>query len=320
MGKMMTDKEKERMAIQMLNQGCASRKIQEACKISPNTLVAIRRKLNGVSPPQAMHTKAYELFETKQPFQVAVELGITEPEASKYYSEYRRLKSLDDLSWLYHTLGHKNISELKSLHRALTQKGVKPVQYATLIKKVDKIEILKSEEEKLGQQIMKLRNEHAALKQANDFLDEDNAYMKEQNEQLEWKNHQLKSEQDHLQIVVNKSLIEINNFEKQKMILIDKIDRLRAECLELDLKKTQLESSKKTLQVNFDDRRKTLIEDVEPYVIEAIREYVAGRMENVTIEDLIYDTSFGGILREMLEEPSGEFLESLIHAPSVSNN
>ena len=99
------------------------------------------------------------------------------------------------------------------------------------------------------------------------------------------------------------------------MILIDKIDRLRAESLELELKKTQLESSKKTLQVNFDDRRKTLIEDVEPYVIEAIREYGAQLMENVTIEDLIYDTRFGGILREMLKEPSGEFLESLIHTP-----
>jgi hypothetical protein len=68
-------------------------------------------------------------------------------------------------------------------------------------------------------------------------------------------------------------------------------------------------------QVNFDDRRKTLIEDFERYVIEAIREYGVQRMENVTIEDLIYTGHFGGILGEILKEPSGEFLESLVHAP-----
>lgn len=39
-------------------------------------------------------------------------------------------------------------------------------------------------------------------------------------------------------------------------------------------------------------------------------------MENVTIEEIIYDTGlFGRILREMLKEPTGEFLDSLIHAP-----
>ena len=39
-------------------------------------------------------------------------------------------------------------------------------------------------------------------------------------------------------------------------------------------------------------------------------------MENDTIEELIYDTGlFGRILREMLKEPTEEFLESLVHAP-----
>ena len=76
-----------------------------------------------------MYKKAYRLFETKQPFQVALELGISQPEASKYYLEYRILKGLDDLSWFYHTLGHKNITELKSLHRALVRNGVSPNLY-----------------------------------------------------------------------------------------------------------------------------------------------------------------------------------------------
>lgn len=89
-----------------------------------------------------------------------------------------------------------------------------------------------------------------------------------------------------------------------------------AESHELESKKKQLDISIKTFQVNFYNSRKTLIEDFEQYVNEAIREYGAQRMENDTIEELIYDTGlFGRILREMLKEPTEEFLESLVHAP-----
>ena len=96
----------------------------------------------------------------------------------------------------------------------------------------------------------------------------------------------------------------------------DNIDSLDAECHELELKKKQVDASINTLQVNFDDRLKTLTEDLGLYVIEAIRKYAGQKLGNVTIDDLIDDTAhFGGILREMLEEPSGEFLESLVNAP-----
>ena len=98
---MMTDKEKETMAIKMLNQGCTSRRIHEACQISPNTLVAIRRKLNGVSPPQSMHTQAYTLFKTMKPLEVAIKLGITASDARKYYYDYLMLEGLDKLLDLY---------------------------------------------------------------------------------------------------------------------------------------------------------------------------------------------------------------------------
>src|SRR4029078_6054439 len=129
MGKMMTDKEKEIMAIKMLNEGQTYPQITHACNISPNTLSAIKKKLTGEKPSEPMYKKAYRLFETKQPFQVALELGISQPEASKYYLEYRILKGLDDLSWFYHTLGYKNITELMSLLRVLVRNGVSPNLY-----------------------------------------------------------------------------------------------------------------------------------------------------------------------------------------------
>ena len=101
---------------------------------------------------------------------------------------------------------------------------------------------------------------------------------------------------------------DVRNLEKREMITFDNIDSLDAECLELELKKKQLDASIRTLQVNFNDRLKTLTEDLGLYVIEAIRKYAGQKLGNVTIDDLIDDTAhFGGILREMLEEPSGEF-------------
>ena len=156
-----TAKEKESMVIKMLNDGYHTRQIAEACQVSFSFISAISKKLTGERPTEPMYTKAYRLFETKEPFQVAVEVGIRQPEASKYYSEYCTLKGLDDLSWLYHTLGYKNISELKSLYRALARKGVAPTQYSTFIGKANKIDTLISEQEKLNQQNLKMRQEDA---------------------------------------------------------------------------------------------------------------------------------------------------------------
>ena len=71
----------------------------------PNRLVAIRRKVNEVSPPRALHTQAYELFKTNNPLEVAITLGITAPEARKYFFDYLMLKGLNQLPKSLHHLG-----------------------------------------------------------------------------------------------------------------------------------------------------------------------------------------------------------------------
>ena len=97
--------------------------------------------------------KAYRLFETKGPYQMAIDLGLTQPEITKYYSGYRILKGLDDLTFLYDTLGHKSITQLKSLHKALTRHGITLAQYAIFIGKANNIDNLILEEEKLIRRI-----------------------------------------------------------------------------------------------------------------------------------------------------------------------
>jgi hypothetical protein len=317
MGKMMTDKEKEIMAIKMLNEGLTYPQITHACNISPNTLSAIKKKLTGEKPSEPMYTKAYRLFETKQPFQVAVELGITQPEASKYYSEYRILKGLDDLSWLYHTLGYKNISELKSLHTALTQKGVKPLQYATLIRKANKIDNLILEEERLVKQNLKMGAHSFDLGQENDRLICQNEDLKETNEELYAENGQLKYEKKALETAVSKDVAEIKNLGKQKRILIDDICCLGKEYNEKASKIKQLNVALNIWQVNYHSVVRKLIEDIELYVIEAIRESAGMKMGNCTVNELLDEDDYLKILlRHILKMPlSIENIESLINAP-----
>src|SRR4029079_12676535 len=120
MGKMMTDKEKEIMAIKMLNEGRTYPQITHACNISPNTLSAIKKRLAGVIPAKPMHTMAYELFKTMKPIdliEVAIQLRIPLPDVTKYYFEYLRGKSLNTLLNLSTILSPRAVTELNLLHK-----------------------------------------------------------------------------------------------------------------------------------------------------------------------------------------------------------
>ena len=244
----MTDKEKEKLAIKMLNEGRATRDIHKACKISPNRLVAIRRKVNGVSPPQAMHTQAYDLFKTKNPLEVAIILGITAPEARKYFFDYLMLKGLNELLNLCTTLGPHTVTELKLLHKALARNGVNPNLYRTYARKSTRIENLKSEEEKLGQQNMKVMGE--------------NLNLNEEKERLKWEKDELKQTKEGLNEEIDYLKCEKKQLETDVSLAFDNMARLESECRELDLKKKQQDRSIKILQANFDVSLKTLIEDL----------------------------------------------------------
>ena len=311
-----TAKEKESMVIKMLNDGYNSRQITHACQVSSNFVVAIRKKLTGERPSEPMHIKAYRLFETKGPYQVAIDLGLTHREVSKYYSEYRNLKDLDDLSWLYGTLGHKTITELKSLHRALTRNGITPAQYATFIGKANKIDNLILEEEKLMKQNLNTRAHSSDLEQENERLLWENEDLEQTNEELDADKRQLKYEKKVLETAVSKDLVEINNLEKQKGMIINDICILQKKLDEIASEKKQLEVSLEMCRINTQSFVRELIEDIELYVIEAIIESAGLKMGNYTVGELLDDPDyFKAVLRSFLKEPlSIENLESLMHS------
>ena len=220
------------------------------------------------------------------------------------------------------------------MHRALTKKGIKPVQYATLIKKVDTIENLKSEEEKLGQQNLKigeeivtLKQEEGQLKRHNNELKHDNEWIQGQNADLMVENEKLKAENDFLEFqktsletTVNKNRIKIENLDKQKVTVIRLLCTLEAKVNQLALKRKQLDSTINISEANRDALCEKFIEDAEPYVIESIRDYAGQRMDNFTLVDLMdHPHDFGRVLHYWLKEPTGGLLETLIHPPSVSS-
>ena len=90
-------------------------------------------------------------------------LGITGPEARKYYYDYLMLEGLDKLLNLCATLGTNAITQMKLLHSALARNGVSPNLYPAYFRKATRIDNLISEEEKLGQQNLKMREEKCRL-------------------------------------------------------------------------------------------------------------------------------------------------------------
>ena len=182
---MQTKNEREKIIMRMLEEGRTSREIIKACHISPNDLSAVRKKLTGDTPSgEPMHTRAYRLFKVKTPYDVALELGITGPEASKYYREYLGLTEQSYLHMLHSILGPKGISELKSLHLALNLNGVRPDKYNEYVKKASRMDIMTAEYQILVRQNLELVNRQNVLKNENKSLQADAINLKETKERL----------------------------------------------------------------------------------------------------------------------------------------
>jgi hypothetical protein len=81
---------------------------------------------NNNNSPNQIATHAYKLFsEGKKPFEVAIELGIREPQVNKFFTEFWKLKNLNELYEIYPQIRYYLSSFLK-LHKALKRKGLTP--------------------------------------------------------------------------------------------------------------------------------------------------------------------------------------------------
>ena len=120
----LTRQERERLVLDLYNQGKTYREISKEARISPRDIGVILNKVvkekgeaskeqgqdnndaGDKEQEQQQHlslsAQAYKLFsEGKTPLEVAIELNLAESEATKFYREYWKLKNLHNLNTVY---------------------------------------------------------------------------------------------------------------------------------------------------------------------------------------------------------------------------
>jgi transposase len=138
----LTREEKERLVLDLYNQGRTYREIAKEARISPRDIGSIVRKAeqnnqkqqqeasgknNGrVAEPLDKATQAYRLFSVgKKPIEVAVNLGISGEKTIRLYKEFWKLKHLNGLYQIYPEIRQALPSFLK-LHKSLKKQGMQP--------------------------------------------------------------------------------------------------------------------------------------------------------------------------------------------------
>jgi transposase len=146
----LTRQERERLVLELYNQGKTYREISKAARISPRDIGVILNKVieektkgeegikqqsnNGAEKNQnqeqqqqqqlSLSAQAYKLFsDRKTPLEVAIALNLRESEATKFYKEYWKLKQLHNLMIVYEeTKG--DIEPFLKLYRLSKAKGM----------------------------------------------------------------------------------------------------------------------------------------------------------------------------------------------------
>jgi hypothetical protein len=132
---MMTRQERERLVLELYNQGKTIREIAKEVRMSFRDIGAILNKTfvekaEGSKEQQeeiqqlSVSSQAYKLFsERKTPLEVAIELNLGESEATKLYKEYWKLKQLHNLNMVYEeTKG--DIEPFLKLYKLAKRKGI----------------------------------------------------------------------------------------------------------------------------------------------------------------------------------------------------
>src|SRR5918994_3364068 len=138
----LTRQERERLVLDLYNQGKTYREISKEARISPRDIRIILNKAfeekteeqgikqnnnNGGEKNQehlSLSSQAYKLFsERKTPLEVAIALNLRESETTKFYKEYWKLKQLHNLNMVYEeTKG--DIEYFLKLYKLAKRKGM----------------------------------------------------------------------------------------------------------------------------------------------------------------------------------------------------
>jgi transposase len=129
----LTRQERERLVLDLYNQGKTIREIAKEVRMSFRDIGAIlnkavEEKTEGSKEEEqqqlSLSAQAYKLIsDRKTPLEVAIALNLKESEATKFYKEYWKLKQLHNLNMVYEEL-KDDIDPFLKLYRLIKAKGM----------------------------------------------------------------------------------------------------------------------------------------------------------------------------------------------------
>jgi transposase len=148
----MTRQERERLVLDLYNQGKTIREIAKEVRMSFRDIGVILNKAieeksgegikqqynkdterNQQEQQLSLSTQAYKLFsDRKTPLEVAIDLNLRESEATKFYKEYWKLKQLHNLNMVYEEL-RGDIEYFLKLHKLSKANGMGVKQVVNLL-------------------------------------------------------------------------------------------------------------------------------------------------------------------------------------------
>jgi DNA-binding CsgD family transcriptional regulator len=136
-----SEERKKRVIDLYYNQGKTTREIAKIERMSIRDISAILKEEEARRQKykqEELSSKAYKLFsEGKTPVQVAIILNLREPEVTKLYREYWKLKRLHRLYSAYTELGDEGIGDFLKLCKLAKKEGVSKEQVVKLLQLAD---------------------------------------------------------------------------------------------------------------------------------------------------------------------------------------
>ncbi len=166
-----TEDRKKRVIDLYFNQHKSYAEIAQIEHISPRDIYAIikeeqarRQKYEHQQRQEELSSKAYKLFsEGKRPVQVAITLNLGQPEVTRVYGEYWKLKRLHILNYIYkETKG--NLGPFLKLYRLMKEKGMSIEQVVNVVEiAIHKLPYMESLYEQVKEQIDKMQRTRQGL-------------------------------------------------------------------------------------------------------------------------------------------------------------
>jgi hypothetical protein len=254
----LTRHEKEKLIMELYNQGKNYKEIAKIARVSVRDIKPILEKAERAREKEL----AYRLFsEDKAPLDVQIELNLEEQEVTRYYREYWKLRHMDSLNLVYEEIGDDNIIHLLKVYKKIREAGMDVDQAVTLIKNANNdLQTLEEKYQKLKRGVDSLEpRKLEADRTLNDLHDQIDRAEKMQ-KWLETERHEEEDNKDQLESekIRLEQLVKQFKHNNQEYLKIER--KIQSKVTNL------LSDGKGVLKVAVDSLMKSMRKDPQKYI------------------------------------------------------